>query len=260
MSDIRLPIIQELDEIFRLKYGEPDHAGWGPSMRLRFGYYNPDDHYEALVSRLVEPGCKWIDVGCGRDLFPSNQPLARLLSNRCDHLIGVDPDVTLEENTFVHEKVRTTMDDYDGEHPVDLVTLRMVAEHVQKPPRLVDSLSQCTRKGGLVVIYTVNRFSPVPIITRLVPFSLHHPIKRMLWHSEEKDTFPTCFRMNTRRELRRQLTAGGFKEVLFARLDDCRTFQNFRPLLFTELSLRTLCHAVRIPYPEHCLLGVYRKS
>jgi 2-polyprenyl-3-methyl-5-hydroxy-6-metoxy-1,4-benzoquinol methylase len=259
MGKIKPPSDQELQDLFRLKYGEPDEGAWGPSMRRRFGYYTPDDYYEALLNRFVRPGCTWLDVGCGRDIFPSNQALARILSRRCGLLVGVDPDATLEKNTFVHEKVRSTLDDYRSEHIFDLVTLRMVAEHVEDPPRMVKSLSRCTRSTGLVVIYTVNRFSPIPLITSLVPFRLHHPVKQVLWRSERRDTFPTSFRMNTRRRLRQLLTVAGFEEVLFTRLDDCRTFSGFRPLQFAELMLRTLCHAMRIPYPEYCLLAVYQK-
>ena len=92
-----------LREIFRLKYGDPA-TGWGPQMRMRAGYFNPDDHYEALVAGLVRPQTVWLDVGCGRDIFPSNRALARLLADRCRRLVGFDPDVTIEENPFIHER------------------------------------------------------------------------------------------------------------------------------------------------------------
>ena len=75
-----------------MKYGAPEQAGWGPRMRLRFGYFNPDDHYEAMVDRLVTPGSSWLDVGCGRKLIPSNVPLGEELSKRCGLLVGVGPD------------------------------------------------------------------------------------------------------------------------------------------------------------------------
>jgi hypothetical protein len=51
-------------------------------MRLSFGYFTPDDHYEVLVARLVTSGCHWADIGCGRDIFPSNPQLARDLVAR----------------------------------------------------------------------------------------------------------------------------------------------------------------------------------
>ena len=77
-----------LESVFRVKYGEPASAWWGPAMRWRFGYFNPDDVYEALLDGLVGAQTRWLDVGCGRDLFPSNRPLARTLADRC-RLLGL---------------------------------------------------------------------------------------------------------------------------------------------------------------------------
>ena len=48
-------------------------------------------------------------------------------------------------------------------------------------------------------------------------------------------------------------------EDTFLRLDDCRTFARFRSVSEVELRVRSWCRAVGLPYPEHCLLGIYRK-
>ncbi|HYQ92397.1 MAG TPA: methyltransferase domain-containing protein [Candidatus Competibacteraceae bacterium] len=146
-----------------------------------------------------------------------------------------------------------------SEHSFDLVTMRMVAEHVQKPAQFISSLARCTHPGLLLVIYTVNAWLPVPVITRLVPFALHHPAKVFLWRTEKRDTFLTAFQMNTRRRLQQLLGQGGFQEAFCAHLDDCRTFARFRLLQFAELSFRRVFHAFSLAYPEHCLLRVYRR-
>ena len=250
-----------LRDIFRLKYGEPASTGWGPRMRLSAGYFNPDDHYEALIASLVGERTRWLDVGCGRDIFPSNRALARRLADHCRRLVGLDPDVTIEENPFIHEAARVPLESYQNTgEPFDLVTTRMVAEHVDDPVRFAASLGRCLRPGGLAVIYTVDGKSPVPVLTRLVPFSFHHPIKRVIWSVERRDTFPTRFRMNSRGRLRALMEAAGFEERLFLRLDDCRTFSGFRPLLRLDLALRAGLRRVGLGHPEACLLGVYRRS
>src|SRR2546430_8828263 len=81
----------DLQEVFRIKYGELSTTGWAPRMRFRFNYFSPDDYYETIVAKLVYEGCLWLDVGCGRNIFPSNRSLARLLADRCGLLVGVDP-------------------------------------------------------------------------------------------------------------------------------------------------------------------------
>ena len=259
MHEVSGPEQNELENVFELKYGS-GKLGWGPDMRRRFGYYSPEDYYEAMVSKLVTTGCSWLDIGCGRMLFPSNPALARVLADRCGLLVGADPDSTIEENPFVHQRVRARMEEFHSEHTFDLVTMRMVAEHVQNPTQFISSLARCTHPGSLLVIYTVNAWSPVPLVTRLVPFALHHPFKVFLWQTEKKDTFPTAFQMNTKQRLRQLLSQGGFEETFFAYLDDCRTLARFRPLQFAELSLRRVFHAFSLRYPENCLLGVYRRQ
>jgi hypothetical protein len=66
--------------------------------------------------------------------------------------------------------------------------------------------------------------------------------------------------MNTRGDLQRQFAAAGMKEAAFLRLDDCRTFARFEALSKCEMLGMRACRALGLPYPEHCLLGIYRKA
>jgi len=257
---LRVPDAAALRQMFHVRYGPEERLGWGPRLRRDHDYHTPDDWYEALVAGLVARGMAWLDVGCGRELFPSNHELARSLSSRCARLVGVDPDPTLDENPWVHEKVKLGIDTFDGHEQFDLVTLRMVAEHIEDPVACVRAVANALRPGGLAVVFTVFAYSPMPLLTRLAPMSLRHVVKKWLWGTEAKDTFPTRFRMNTRGALQRAFGAFGMREEHFERLDDCRTFARFRALLEIELRIRSLFRAVGLPHPEHCLLGIYRKG
>lgn len=259
MVSIVRPSKDELSQVFEAKYTRTPELGLTPATYRRFRYHSPDDHYEALVSRLVTSETRWLDVGCGRMLFPSNEVLARVLAERCAHLVGVDPDSTILENPFVDEAVQAPFEDFRAEKPFDLVTMRMVAEHVQDPVRVMATLADCTQSDSLVVLYTVNARSPIPMMTRLMPFGLRHPLKKFLWRTEEKDTFPTAFRMNTREALAELFAQAGFEEALFCFLDDCRTFTRFSLLMRLELTAMSLFRRFSMAYPENCLLGVYRR-
>jgi SAM-dependent methyltransferase len=257
---LRLPDATVLQQVFALKYGPDDRLGWGPRLRRAHGYHTPDDWYEALLAATVVPGIRWLDVGCGRELCPNNRALASVLAARAGRLVGLDPDPTLQENPFVHEKIAAGIDSHDGKGAYDLVTLRMVAEHIADPAACVRGVARALAPGGLAVVYTVFAWSPMPLLTRLAPMGLRHVLKRWLWRTEKKDTFPTCFRMNTRTALRRQFAGVGMREAAFVRLDDCRTFARFRWLSEVELGARDLCRSLRVPYPEHCIVGVYRRA
>ncbi len=262
MTDASLKVKRtHLQEIFQNKYGSHLAAtGWGPRIRARFAYFTPDDYYEATVSRLVTSGCAWLDVGSGRNVFPSNRSLAQVLARRCEILIGVDPDETIDQNDIVHERVRESIEHYRTDRTFDVITMRMAAEHVTDPDGVVSALARLTKPGGRVVVYTINRWSPIPILTWLVPYRLHHLPKHLLWGSHPKDTFPVAYRMNTRRTLRKIFEKHGFLESEFGHLDDCRTFAAYRTMLTMELCLWRSLHALGLKYPENCLLGVYHRA
>ena len=251
---------RELRELFAIKHGPAETWGWAPRRRRAFGYYQPVDYYEALVTKLVTEKTDWIDVGGGDAIFPHSDVHAQLVSERARRLVGVDPSGNILNNTFVHERIQCTIEDYQTEHQFDLVTLRMVAEHITDPNAVVQALNRLLRPGGMAVIFTVNLWSVVTMISRIVPFPLHYPIKRLFWGGDEKDTFPTTYKMNTRRHLGSLFGDGGFAERYFAYLDDLCVFRHFKPLNYLELVTWRTLKQLHTRYPENCLLVVYEKT
>lgn len=258
-DQIEMPSLEELKGLGLQKYGEPESTGWSPRQRSRFGYYLPADRYEALVQKLVFEGCAWVDVGGGHDIFPENPELARTLVSRSSLAVAVDPSDNIEQNEFVHRRSKCLIEDYETDERFDLATLRMVAEHVSDPATVLKSLHRLLRPGGVAVVFTVNKWSPISLISRWTPFRLHHIIKKLFWGGEEEDTFPVEYKMNRRKTLRRLFEQHGFREAAFAHLDDLAMFGRFRWLNFAELSVWKLLRWFGLRYPENCLLGVYER-
>jgi SAM-dependent methyltransferase len=251
---------EELFHLFVQKYGTPEDTGWSPRRRFRSGYFLPSDVYEAVVSKFVTPGCAWLDVGGGRAPFPENHALAKSLAERVRILVGVDPSAEIEGNQFVHRAIRCRLEDFTTTDRFDIVTMRMVAEHVIDPEALVAAIARLLRRQGKVVILTVNFWSAVTLVSRVTPFALHHPIKRLVWGGEEEDTFPVAYRMNTRRRLQHIFGAAGLTEKRFLYLDDCSVFGRFYYLNALELWMQRSMRRLGWRYPETCLLGIYEKA
>jgi len=249
----------QLRRVASVKYGKLAEGGWGPRLRARFGHYTPDDWYEALLDSLVGPATRWLDVGCGREILPFSPAGAASLSQRCASLTGLDPSDNIDDNPYVHHRAKCMLEDFAPEQKFDLVTLRMVVEHITAPQSAAAALSRLCAAGGLVVIYTVDKYSPVSLVSAFTPMSVHHAIKYWLWRSEERDTFPTAYLMNTRASLRALMSEHGFAEAAFFTLSDTRTTNRFFLLNVIELSLWRVLRALALNYPEKCLMGVYRK-
>lgn len=248
----------ELYELFEIKYGSPATVGWSPKRRLQFGYYHPSDVYDATIKKLVNTETKWIDVGGGRKLLPYNNKLSKILSKKCKKLVAVDPSQNVMENPYAHEQSMCMFEDFQTSEKFDLATFRMVAEHIENPEAIMIKLKELLNPDGVVVIYTINKFSPIPIVTYLTPFSLHYKIKNFFWGGEEKDTFPVAYLMNTRRELSKLFNDHGFLEESFQYLDDLSTFARFKFFSLMELIIWKVINFMGLKYPEHNLLGVYQ--
>jgi SAM-dependent methyltransferase len=255
-----LPSAGEMEQLFAQKYGEAATMGWSPRRRHRYGYYLPSDVYEATVAKHVLRGGRWIDVGGGRNIFPENPELARTLVSRARHVVAVDPDPGTASNKYVHERVQCPIEQYEAPAAFDLATLRMVVEHISNPHDAVAALERFVRPGGLAIVLTVNAWSPVTLASRLTPFWLHYPVKKLLWGGDEKDTFPVEYKMNTRRVLEKHFNRHAFREVAFAYLDDLCVFGNYSFLNRLELGAWRTLHALGLTYPENCLLGIYRRN
>ena len=136
----------------------------------------------------------------------------------------------------------------------------MVAEHIERREEALEALRRLTRPGGKVVIHTVARWARVSIASRLMPFRFHHPLKRVLRNTEDKDTFPVVYRMNTKNRLGQLFESQGFREDSFSYLPDCRIFGRYHMMNLLELSIWKISEKAGIGYPESCLLGVYERS
>jgi SAM-dependent methyltransferase len=253
------PTREELLAVYKQKYSRKTPVGWGPPLRLAHDYFTPDDYYEALVGKLLVGGGSWCDVGCGRDIFPTNPELARDYARRCSYVYGIDPDDNVKENAFVTEYFQGMVEDCPTSRTFDLITLRMVAEHIANPGAAMARLVTLLKPEGRLLIYTPYKWAPMSLIANLTPFSWHNPLKQLLWRTDERDTFPTQYKLNTFQDIERHAAGAGLVQIYFQRLDDCRTTTAFRRLNAMELKARGLLSKVGLRYPEACIVSVLKR-
>jgi SAM-dependent methyltransferase len=177
-----------------------------------FTYVDSTIAFYLHVNALISPDSTVLDIGSGRgryagDPIPVRRNL-RIFKGRCRKVIGMDVDPEASKNPFLDE-----FRCIEGDHwplddaSIDVSICDSVLEHVQDPHQFFVELRRVTRSGGYVCIRTSNRLSYFGIASRLVPDRLHFRWRARVQSGavEENDVFPTFYRCNTQRTLRKML-------------------------------------------------------
>ncbi len=250
----------ELDATVLSTVEAPEQLGWGQKRRLRYSYYRPGEYYAGIVGKCLKDGDSWLDVGGGNRLFPGHRALEERMSKRASRLVAVDPNENVLKNQLSHENVQSLLEDFNTLEKFDIVTARMVVEHVEDPSSFLNAVFDFLRPGGFLIVYTVNLWSVVTCVSRVVPDAIHNPVKKVFWNTAPENTFPTVYKLNTRRALQEAASEAGLNEVFYALLDDCSIFSGFRVLGTLELIAWQTISTIKMPYPERNIVAVFTKT
>lgn len=168
---------------------------------------------EALSSRSVSAG-QWVDLGCGRGLFPRwFRPPAWTKGPR---ILGIDLDLpSLKDNAVCVDRVMANLEDLPlPPASVDTFTANMVVEHVADPERFLREVYRCLKPGGVFIFHTPNADSYFVRCARLLPDGLKSRLAHQLDGRAEEDVFPTHYRLNTPDQIRTVSARIGFQPDL----------------------------------------------
>jgi SAM-dependent methyltransferase len=171
------------------------------------------------VNALLRPDMTVLDFGAGRgaqvsDPNPFRRELARL-RGKARKVIGVDLDRAIQRNPDLDE-AHLLEPGGDGsvslplaDRSVDLVVSTFVFEHVTNPDSVAAELDRVLRPGGWICALTPNAFGYIGLGNRITPEPLKGALLRRLQpRRRDEDVFPTVYRLNTGRALRRHFPPG----------------------------------------------------
>jgi SAM-dependent methyltransferase len=187
-----------------------------------------DSYYRELIAEHLLAGDRVLDAGCGRYLKFCYElsPDARVF--------GVDLDTQFDtDNARAPFAVRGDL--HQLPFPAasfDLVISRSVVEHLDDPGRAFREWARVLRPGGKVIVCTPNKYDYVSLIAALTPYRFHRALVSHIFGVPEDDVFPTRYRANSVRSLRRQLEAAGFRQIEFETIGHYPAYLFFSPLLF----------------------------
>ena len=226
---------------------------------LKYSQY----HYYDALHELVPPGCEWLDIGCGHQMFAAwMREEEREIARRSRRLVGADLDFEgMRRHATIRQCVMASVERLPfPADSFDLVTANMVVEHLPDPAAALREIGRVLRPGGRFVFHTPNAANPLVRFSRLVPDRLKKRLIGWLECRREEDVFPTLYRMNTEGAVRAHAAAAGLSvEDLRFPLNAPRSWR-LGPLAVTLelLVIRALSGPRWRPYRE-VLIAVMRK-
>jgi SAM-dependent methyltransferase len=196
---------------------------------VRAGGYSRVDGTVGFYTRVnalltdFGPEAVVLDYGAGRGSFLED-PVSfrrdlRALRGRISAFIGVDIDESVLGNKALDQAYvvlpgqRLPLDDGS----IDLVVSDFTFEHVVDPAWTTGELNRVLRPGGWICARTPNRWGYIGLGARAVPNELHVSILRRLQPTKKpEDTFPTSYKLNTPKDLKRWFPVSSYEHYVHA--------------------------------------------
>ncbi len=191
---------------------------------VRFGGFTDIDGTVAFYNRvnsLIDPSFVILDVGCGRGASSGDsvrlRKNLRILKGKVSKVIGIDVDQCAQDNPFLDEFNLIRGDVWPiSSSSIDLIICDNVLEHIGNPDQFFAEITRVLKNGGFLCIRTPNRWSYFALAATLIPDRYHSKVLSIVQDGrKEEDVFPTVYRCNSLRKLKRIMKKTGFECVVY---------------------------------------------
>jgi SAM-dependent methyltransferase len=176
----------------------PMESNWIEKLfrKLNPNYSPRHEIYNQLLNEYINGETIWLDIGCGRNEHVAEYGQKAKLALGIDRLIN--PGIT--DAPFIQANLRNIPlpPDY-----ADLITLRMVVEHIERIPEDFFEINRILKPNGKLIILTTNIMSPVVFLPSLFPSALKNWLILKIFKVSHEDVFPTHHRFNSPRVIKR---------------------------------------------------------
>jgi SAM-dependent methyltransferase len=186
--------------------------------------------FAGWVAESCSEGMRVLDIGAGRSRSGALRPITR----QKPYLVGVDPDVSINDNVVMDECFHMSLEEFAPDHAeqFDVAFAVYVLEHVADPGAFVSACARVLKPGGELFGLTLNMHQYFGLMTWATSrLGLSEKLLAKLKTPEVIDSyhFRTEYRLNSIRSLTRRLDEAGFRSVEFRCYDDTRRYAWYLP-------------------------------
>lgn len=216
--------------------------------------------YVRIVNAHVASSTRWLDLGCGHQLWATWIPGQAEAARRASLLVGLDPDLaSLRRHRLVHHRVAgLELPFRDG--AFTLVTANMVFEHLEHPVEVLRDIRRVLAPDGVCIFHTPNARYWQMALGRHLPQWAKNLLVRFSEDRDAEDVYPTHYRINTEPSVRRALEQAGFgaEEVIMLNTSAAGRILLLGPLVVLELLWIRLTRHTWLRGHRSNIIGVIR--
>lgn len=193
--------------------------------------------YEDFIRSFASETTTWLDAGCGHHILPSWRLSQECeLVKRVNKVVGCDIDDSIRQHRTIRNRVVCNLEYLPFKNnSFNLVTTNMVVEHLSEPASVFLEFKRILIDQGVLIIHTPNLWSGLPFISKLIPQKIKNYFISKIEGRVENDIFPTKYRANTKKKIKKLLNTQGFMELKTSFLSSQAYFYFCLPIAFLEL-------------------------
>ncbi len=208
--------------------------------KLLPGFKSGHTRYVRFVKEHFKDGCRWLDAGGGRRIFPDLYDGERELVRRASIVTACDVDpLSLKDHVSVSNRICCDLANIPLEpNSIDFITCSMVVEHMFSPVGCFKELARILDAGGQLIIHTPSLWgypTLLAMLSKIIPAVPRRKVISWITGRCEEDIFPTYYHCNTARKITRVLNSVGLEVQEMNYLNHAPLFRSFLPVYALEL-------------------------